>query len=150
MIAIRTFNENPLLSKIRYNIGKALSGKLYTKEAGVFKLFSDENLNKLNELDPLVYYGLFVKIEEDRLKKYEDDLYPIRGYINFYNYILLLIYEENQDIDHLPHMTFIIDEVFGYLDYKESVSTLIEYYYSIYNNINFIMKNDDILPSSTK
>ena len=150
MINVRTFNENPLLSKIRYEAGKALSGELYTKEVGIFKLFTDERLNKLNSLDPLVYYGLFIQVDEKRIEKYVDELYPIRGYINFYNYILLLIYEENKDIKQTHHLSFLMDEVFGYLEYRESVSTLIEYYYAIYNNINFIMNDDDILPSSAK
>ena len=138
MINVRNFNENPLLSNVRYKLGKALLGKIYYKTEEGFEILDDETLNKIEDLDPHVYYGVYLKKDDNNC-----DISFEKDYINFAELISLIVLLENED-KGLRSFSFLEKEVFDYLEYREHVTSLIEYYLHIRASVDFELKSEDI------
>ena len=129
MLKIRTFNENPLLSEIRYELGKSLSTKVFFKKDGEFIKLNKSILNKMKIIDDTFYYGLFIEHNsEDIIQKKSFSNIAFDGeYINMFNYISLMITREKLDLE-FNYLNFIQKEMYDYLEYRETIQSLISYY----------------------
>lgn len=130
---IRSFAENPLLEKVRYVLGKALSDKdIYIKigddsyELVENKTFATVFLKyKIRRDDS--YRSLFIR-EEDVYMSIED-----------------IAAEITRQESAKEKVEFIINEVIAYLKYKETIMSLMKFYKGIRERTDFVLNEDDIL-----
>ena len=152
MLNVRHFDENPLLTTIRYKLGEALSGKLYYKIEDGFEELSKDNLKKIKLLDPNIYYGIHIKYElpkEIRDNEKFNEIFFEDEFVSFHNYISLMVIERNLDRE-IHHINFLIKEVFDYLDYMETVNTLVNYYSEIKLSLDYVSDKGDMTVEKDK